>query len=145
MSKKKFIIVSAVIIIILAVSSYGIYRNFSSPSIPGFDEQIRSDVTTLKVVMPKDKESCVAKGGVWKRLGPRPFEECNLPTRDGGKPCTGSSECEGVCLSELTREQLSAGMRGKKFRTGGKCSDFHIVMGCRGYVYRGWASVVCAD
>lgn len=130
---------------LLLIAAWRIDRAFFHPYIPDFSDQIRSDVTTLKFTVPKDQENCEKVGGVWKKPGPRPFEECNLPTKDAGKICSGSHECEGVCLADLTSEELRKGMSGKLFKTTGKCSSFIKIFGCRAYVYQGWAQVVCAD
>jgi hypothetical protein len=133
------------IFFILLLIAWRIDRAFFHPYQPEREVQIRDDVTTLKFSVPKTKDECLQKGGVWKRPGPRPTEECNLPTSDAGKTCESSNVCEGVCLADLTQDQLSQGMRGRLFHTQGTCSSYIKVFGCRGYVYRGWASVVCAD
>lgn len=84
--------------------------------------------------MKKDEEACLKKGGTWGRLGLSLKEECNLPTSDGGKKCTDSSECDGSCIGE--REGV----------TSGKCSDRTIVKGCYPFVENGKASgILCAD
>ena len=67
--------------------------------------QIRDDVTTTKFTIPKDEISCASASGVWKKIGIRPREECNLPTTDSGKICSGSNQCEGVCLADITDDQ----------------------------------------
>lgn len=141
--KKLFI--GIIIIFLLIIVAWRIDRTFFHPYIPNFSEEIRSDVTTLKFTVPKDKENCEKIGGVWKKMGPRPMEECNIPTKDAGKVCSGSNQCEGVCLADLSNEDISKGMKGKLFKTQGKCSNFIKVMGCKAYVYLGWAQVVCAD
>lgn len=145
--KKKIGIILLIIIFLftLLVAVWRIDRTYFHPYIPNFSEQIRSDVTTLKFTVPKDKEACEKIGGVWKKLGPRPFEECNIPTQDTGKECRGSNQCEGVCIADLTRDQITEGMKGKLFKTLGKCSSFIKVLGCRAYVYQDWAQVICAD
>jgi hypothetical protein len=130
---------------VLLLAAWRIDRTYFHPYQPEREAQIRDDVTTLKFSIPKTKEECIQKGGVWKRPGPRPTEECNLPTTDAGKVCSGSNECEGVCLAEISSDQLRRGMSGKMFKTQGKCSEVIKVFGCRAYVYRGWASVICAD
>ncbi|MCJ7826276.1 hypothetical protein MUP56_01505 [Patescibacteria group bacterium] len=141
----KIFFIALFVIFILLIIAWRIDRTFFHPYIPDFSDQIRSDVTTLKFTVPKDKEGCEEKGGTWKKLGPRPMEECNLPTSDGGKVCLGSNECEGVCLANISLDDIRKGMSGKLFKTNGKCSTWIKVLGCVGYVYRGWASVVCAD
>jgi hypothetical protein len=134
-----------IILLVLLIIVWRIDRTFFHPYQPDREMQIRDDVTTLKFSVPKTKEECLSKGGTWKRPGPRPTEECNLPTTDSGKSCTGSNQCEGVCLAELSPDQLRQGMNGKMYQTKGKCSSFIKIYGCHGYVYLGWASVVCAD
>jgi len=141
--KKLFL--ATLFILILLLIAWRLDRAFFHPYIPDYQDQIHSDVTSLKFTVPKDKESCEAQSGVWKKIGPRPFEECNLPTKDAGKICSGSNECEGICLADLTREDLRKGMNGKLFKTQGKCSSFIKTIGCQAYVYQGWAQVVCAD
>jgi hypothetical protein len=134
-----------IVLLILLLAAWRIDRTFFHPYQPEREEYIRDAVTTLKFSVPKDKESCIAKGGVWKKMGIRPFEECNLPTTDKGKPCTHSKECEGVCLAKLTDDMRKKGMRGALFKSNGFCSEYLKVLGCQAYVYNGWASVVCAD
>lgn len=141
----KGVILTVILLIFLIVVAWRIDRTFFHPYIPDYSEHIRSDVTTLKFTVPKDQENCIKVGGVWKKMGPRPVEECNLPTKDAGKTCLGSNVCEGVCLADLSGEDLRKGMSGKMFKTEGKCSNYIKVMGCRAYVYQGWAQVVCAD
>jgi hypothetical protein len=139
------ILIGIATIFLLIIAAWRIDRTFFHPYIPNFSEEIRNDVTTLKFSVPKDKENCEKVGGVWKKMGPRPFEECNIPTKDAGKVCSGSNQCEGVCLADLNSEDIGKGMRGKLFKTQGKCSYYIKVMGCRAYVFAGWAQVVCAD
>ena len=130
---------------VLLIVAWRIDRTYFHPYQPEREAAIRDDVTTLKFTVPNTKEECLQKGGTWKRPGPRPTEECNLPTKDSGKTCESSNVCEGVCLADLTSAQLSQGMRGRMFQTKGQCSNVIKIYGCHGYVYRGWASVVCAD
>ena len=141
----KIALILVITIFILLVIVWRIDRAYFHPYMPERSDQIRNDVTTLKFTIPADQESCEAKGGTWKKIGISPREECNLPTTDAGKVCDGSHQCEGVCLAELSKDDMQAGMRGKMFKTDGKCSAWIKNVGCRAYVYRGWASVVCAD
>jgi hypothetical protein len=141
----KRIFILLVILFILLFVAWRVDRTFFHPYQPEREEQIHDTVTTIKFTVPKNKETCLAKGGVWKKIGIRPREECNLPTTDSGKKCTGSNQCEGVCIADITPDQIYSGMKGALFKADGKCSSFIKVVGCRGYVYLGWASVVCAD
>ena len=70
-----------------------------------------------------DQASCEALGGKWGRIGLSPRAQCNLPASDAGKECLSSSACEGLCVAELTHEELDAAMReGKVIHAAGKCS-----------------------
>jgi hypothetical protein len=98
-----------------------------------------------QTTLPKTKDDCLKVDGLWKKLGPDPFESCNLKAKDSGNVCRDDSECEGMCLVELTKEELSKGMRGitptdKKY---GKCSEWVVVLGCRGIMKNGKALVIC--
>lgn len=141
----KILLISILTIFLLIIIAWRIDRTFFHPYIPNYSDEIRSDVTTLKFTVPKDKASCEQVGGVWQKIGIRPIEECNIKTKDAGKICSGSNQCEGVCLANLSREDIGKGMRGKLFKAQGQCSEFIKVVGCRAYVYFGWAQVVCAD
>lgn len=48
----------------------------------------------------KNEAECKAKGGWWMgdRGGRGVTTGCNLPTRDAGKPCNDSAQCEGRCI-----------------------------------------------
>lgn len=141
----KIAIIAVISIFIIIIIVWRVDRTFFHPYIPELSDQIHNDVTTYKFTVPTDQENCVAKNGIWKKIGINPKEECNLPTTDGGKICDGSHQCEGVCLAELSKEEIQKGMRGRLFKTDGKCSSWIKNFGCRAYVYRGWASVVCRD
>jgi len=98
-----------------------------------------------KIKLPRNKDDCLKKGGVWKKLGPDPFETCNFKAKDRGNICYDSSECEGSCQANLTREELSEGMRGKSWIRYGQCSVWVVELGCQGIVRDGKASVICID
>jgi len=48
---------------------------------------------------PSTRADCEAAGGKWGRLGLRPQELCDLPTPDGGKTCTDSTDCASACVA----------------------------------------------
>ena len=98
-----------------------------------------------KETLPRTKEGCIEAGGVWKKQGPEPFETCNKKTSDRGNLCRDNSECEGVCQANLTRDELSEGMKGKKFHKLGQCSVWKFELGCQGLVENGKVSVICFD
>jgi hypothetical protein len=95
---------------------------------------------------PQDRASCEALGGTWGRIGLNSREQCNLPAADAGAECLSSSECEGLCLAELSPDELDAAMSGDKIvHTAGVCSAWRIVVGCVPMVEDGLLRPICID
>jgi hypothetical protein len=106
---------------------------------------------------PDEFAACLADGGRWEVLG---FSGpgCNLPTEDGGKPCTGSEECESGCLGD-PNEVMSVDGSGQPFpepdrlaelntQVGdrvGMCSPWVENFGCRVWVEKGHYVAICVD
>jgi len=44
------------------------------------------------------QHNCFWKGGRWQGVSIGEGGFCNLPTSDGGKPCTDSKQCENMCV-----------------------------------------------
>lgn len=42
---------------------------------------------------------CKTLGGTWRRVGMRQLEACDIPTKDAGKACRDSRDCESVCVA----------------------------------------------
>jgi hypothetical protein len=100
-----------------------------------------------KVLLPNNKDDCLARNGIWQKQGPEPFESCNRKAVDRGNLCRDNSECEGICQVELTKDEMSQGMRGnlnieKKY---GQCSVWVVELGCSGIMKQGKAEVICID
>ncbi len=94
-----------------------------------------------------DKESCEKLGGKWGRFGADapPAGECNLPTKDAGKVCSGSSECEGDCIAELSQSDWNKATNGIVY-TKGKCTAWKITVGCQAFVENGKVQgILCKD
>jgi len=104
-----------------------------------------ADPCGKKYPLPKTKDECIQKGGIWKKLGPDPVETCNIKAADRGSICTDNSECEGWCQANMTREQLREGMRGKTRKGKGMCSVWRVELGCFGNLKEGKISVICID
>jgi len=100
-----------------------------------------------KIKLPRIKDDCLKIGGVWKKRGIDTIESCNIKATDRGNICHDSSECQGMCQVDLTREELSQGMRGKLFsnKKYGQCSVWVVELGCRGIMKEGKAQVICID
>jgi hypothetical protein len=60
---------------------------------------------------------------------------CDLPTKDKGKTCSDSSECEGYCLSSMKFAI--------PFITKGKCSGSIHLVGCNNILEAGSVEEVC--
>ncbi|MBU0762373.1 MAG: hypothetical protein KKD39_05055, partial [Candidatus Altiarchaeota archaeon] len=85
--------------------------------------------TSTSLAEPKNKIDCEALGGRWGRMGLYPEEICNLKTKDGGRICMDSSECEGICIAELTPEERKKAQN-SKIKATGKCSEYMKKAGC---------------
>lgn len=55
---------------------------------------------------PSTKQECEAAGGNWGRWGLLVEERCNLPTRDAGKSCSDSSQCQSACVANMPVEKF---------------------------------------
>ena len=98
----------------------------------------------LAAVQPKSKEACEAMGGSWGRVGLNPEEVCNLPTSDAGKICSGSSECEGSCIADLSSEDYQKAQH-ENLYTNGKCTRWKMTVGCLAFVEDGEVQNICVD
>jgi hypothetical protein len=96
---------------------------------------------------PKNKTDCEKLHGKWGRAGIFPQEFCNMPTKDANKVCNDTSECEGDCLANLTKDQIERTWRGKEtIYTSGKCSAWRMVFGCKPIVRNGTVKgLFCQD
>ena len=141
----KRILLTLITLFILLIITWRVDRTFFHPYLPDRETQIHDAVTTTKFTIPQDEVSCASASGTWKKIGIRRNEECNLPTTDSGKVCENSKVCESVCLADLTEDQRRQGMKGRLFKTTGKCAAWVKVVGCKAYVEDGWAGVVCVD
>lgn len=43
--------------------------------------------------------ACEKRGGIWERAAKGSAAFCQMPTKDGGKQCRRSTDCEGYCLA----------------------------------------------
>jgi len=155
---KKFFIILVVLVVVFSIIFFllsavdgpegnwicnkGKWITYGKPSYPKPE-----NACGQKTSLPRDKDNCLKIGGVWKKQGPEPFETCNRKAIDRGNLCRDNSECEGTCQVDLSREELSQGMRGelkinKKF---GQCSVWVVELGCRGIMKNGKAQVICID
>lgn len=103
--------------------------------------------TKSVIDIPKDKATCEAQGGRWGRIGLSPVESCNLPTSDAGTVCSDSSECESLCIADLSQADRDRLMRNRvTIETNGKCAPWRITVGCIPRVTEGQVTgLLCID
>jgi hypothetical protein len=89
--------------------------------------------------VPDTREKCVARGGAWKRVCLAQRLYCVLPTADGGKPCTDSSQCASGCT-------VGGGSPAGNAPAGGQCRRDNDPCGCWTYVRDGMLTpTLCTD
>lgn len=98
--------------------------------------------TTALAASPATEErtlraACKAKGGTISTAGLAARPHCVLPTRDAGKPCTSSSQCEVACIA--TKPAIAG-------TPIGRCQETTEPFGCRALVEDGKVQpVICVD
>lgn len=98
------------------------------------------------VINPTDRESCESADGKWEKIGLAQEERCNLPTSDAGKECSDSDECEGSCITKLSRDDLITANESEAANPQGECTAWRITVGCQNLVIDGKAQgVLCID
>ncbi|BAL27004.1 hypothetical protein AZKH_p0121 (plasmid) [Azoarcus sp. KH32C] len=93
-----------------------------------------------KPSVPNTEEDCAAIGGNWTTLGlpyPGKPKVCDVKAKDSGKVCTGSDQCEGICLAE---KGVAVGSDAH-----GVCSAYLNEWGCYLRVEHGRVEKLCAD
>jgi hypothetical protein len=57
----------------------------------------------VKPSLPQTEAECLSRGGEWILAGPQNVTRyCFLRTKDGGKACTSSRQCESECVEHET-------------------------------------------
>jgi hypothetical protein len=54
------------------------------------------------------REQCIALKGTWRKVGVQQLEACDVPTRDGGKSCQRSAQCESLCVASADADTAAA-------------------------------------
>ncbi len=113
--------------------------------LPEIWEEYRKKGSDMKKKMEKDKENCESKGGKWAMYGLTTAPSCILKSSDKDKPCSDSSECEGICIADYTKEQMEFVLTAKppfNLKVNGKCSEFMTMYGCQHIVQKGYVQYV---
>jgi len=103
---------------------------------------------------PEKYQECMDQDGRWEVLG-YSGPGCNLPTTDGGKPCSNSDECESACLAADESAVRADGFTPNFQRIDelnaqggdlpGACSPWQETFGCHVWLQNGRYAVLCAD
>ncbi|MBB6523811.1 hypothetical protein [Pseudoteredinibacter isoporae] len=102
-------------------------------------ENTQQPLSTLAASI-KDKQSCLAQGGTWKKSGLAQRDNCVLNASDAGKACQDRSECEVACVAKDKRNIVP----GKKIE--GQCMATTEQFGCNAYLENGQTrGILCID
>ena len=124
----------------IGLSPYASDPQITGPEQKQVQEIYDQVISTLKFI-PSSKESCEAAGGKWEGG----INECNMPTKDAGKACYESNDCEGTCIAELSKEEQEK-VKKEVLYTNGKCSAWKINYGCLPFVEDGKVDrIICLD
>ena len=86
-----------------------------------------------------EKQSCTSLGGEWKRVCMSGFLKCVMPTKDAGKICSDTGECENGCIYGDSPPDANGNVTGFCGYTNNPC-------GCRAFVNNGRVSErMCVD
>jgi hypothetical protein len=84
------------------------------------------------------RAECAAKGGTISTAGLAAKPHCVLPTRDAGRPCTSSSQCEAGCIAPKSTPPNTS--------VTGRCKADTEPFGCRAHVEDGKVQpTMCID
>lgn len=145
--KTKFIFfVVAIFVLLILLVSIGYIaekqkRLFPSPLplTPETRPQPTAPIGESAMEIPQGQATCEVAGGVWKQWGFLPELSCNIPTKDAGKPCRDSSQCEGPCIAvgDIIEDSSVTGV----------CHEWRrAIGGCFAFVEDGkTAGVICID
>lgn len=91
-----------------------------------------------------DWPTCVLRGGQWHRGFVRDY--CALPTHDGGRSCSDTRDCDGVCLAPEGRSTpLVSTTSVSPHPLIGICSAYDDIRGCHTHIQNGALVQVCRD
>ena len=80
--------------------------------------------------------ACKARGGTISTAGLAAKPHCVLPTKDAGKPCTSSAQCEAGCIATKSPDAKAIG----------RCKATTEPFGCHAKVEDGKVQpVMCVD
>jgi len=72
----------------------------------------RHDANVEHCFFKQEKNRCLATGGTWEKVGWAQTSRCVRPTKDAGKPCSDSSECEVACMAKKKSVEVANDLKG---------------------------------
>jgi hypothetical protein len=100
----------------------------------------------FELTIPRSQLGCEQVGGRWGPAGLFPRPICKVPTRDGGRVCADTGECEFLCLAALTPEERDRLRNREKLKKLGHCAAAAPLYGCLAIVKQGVVSgLECRD
>ncbi len=80
---------------------------------------LKHETTVEKLSLPETQVRCVAAGGDWVAPGPdKIISGCLLLTKDGGKKCVTSADCQGKCVEHQDGNRCAVSVSGCFEETG---------------------------
>lgn len=87
----------------------------------------------------RERSQCFSDKGEWHPMGLGGYTGCTRPTRDAGKACNDSSQCDGPCLYAGENKDADGNLIGA-------CKPNDNPFGCFSYIKKGQrAGGMCAD
>jgi len=121
----------------LGASSYPRYTQWECEQTKGvWVHTVGRDGPGMYCDFPEQKKSCIAGGGDWVPWGGT--FTCRQPSKDGGKACYDSAECQYGCVvpaTALSNRNASP--------TPGSCAPDNLMGGCRQSVQNGKPTISC--
>lgn len=95
-----------------------------------------------KASIPTSAKECLVQGGVWLKAGMSGQEICDMPTKDAGKTCHDSSECQSICVAPNELPEQAFGSKAV-----GSCYKSTLLLGtCLARVTKGRTEpALCID
>jgi len=79
-------------------------------------------------LIEREKAACADRGGRWGQGGGGGRFVCYTDTRDAGRSCTSSNDCEGLCLARSA-----------------SCAPVTPLFGCNDVLTGGGQATICVD
>lgn len=94
-------------------------------------------VANQNIELKSEKRECGIKGGAWQKVCLRGYKFCVMPYSDAGKPCRGSSDCQGRCVENVKPQTESLA---------GQCQANNNPCGCFANIENNkLAGILCVD